>query len=311
MPHLRWKDGGPGSEAAELMGGICVKSGKRLWLWADGYSRPPDEFLIFHRLGFVMREYCRRKGRLPFVQLGQAQEVASQDDGRVSAGPVRLTPGRRVKWRVFFADNAGNASEVLHVSRLGTFGLPEVTILGNGLRLPWVFTAAVDPEVEVSVVTPWHGEEWTSYLRDLVSDVVGEDEGEDEALAFLAEGPLEGYLPQEPPDGWEFALEGERFELGEGERAEFSLTVRMPTVGAAAFALQASGEVEGEKVQIVSDPLIARMPDDGSETAELLGGDEGDGGSEDLLPSVEREMLVGSVTELVEEADGPAPATAT
>ena len=68
-------------------------------------------------------------------------------------------------------------------------------------------------------------------------------------------------------------MDQQRFGLGEGESAEFTLTVDLPSTGATAFVLQARGEVEGEEVRVFSDPLIARMPDDGNETAELLGGD--------------------------------------
>jgi hypothetical protein len=292
------------------MGGICVKAEKPLWLWADGYATPPEEFVLYHRLGFVMRAFQQHRKRATVVRLEPPQEVASHDDGRLSAGPVRLTPGRRMKWRVFFADDAGNTSQELHVSRFGTFGLPKVNVLGNGLEIPGMFTTAVDPEVELSVLTPWHGDEWTSYLGELVSDVVGKEETGD-AIAFLGARTLEGYLPGEPPDGWEFTLDQRRFELGEGESEKFALTVDMPSTGATAFALRASGEIDGEELQAFSDPLIARMPDDGNETAELLGGDEGDGGSGDLRPSTEPETLFGAGAELVEEFDGAAPAPAT
>lgn len=46
-----------------------------------------------------------------------------------------------MKWRVFFADDAGNISQELHVSRFGTFGLLKVNVLGNGcLPDDWEFT---------------------------------------------------------------------------------------------------------------------------------------------------------------------------
>lgn len=285
MPNLRWRDAGAGSEKPEVVGGTCVKHGKNLWLCGDDYAEDPTWFSAYHRLGFVLRRYCERKQRPTIIPVGKPQRVLPRDaNGEFSAGPLKLpTPGRRLKWRIFFMDGAGHESDELHVSRIGSFEPPQATVLGTGVNLPIVFTVAVDPEVELSVLTPWETEGWSSYLRELAGHVRDEGERVDDAVASLS-AYLGAFLPEESPTDWSFDFDEDRFSLAAGESAHCTLSLEMPTPGGTVFAVRATGEVDGEMAQAVSDPLIARMPDDGSETAELFGGDEGDSGSGQALP---------------------------
>jgi hypothetical protein len=270
-PHLHWLKE---TNESELSGG--VQSGKDVLLSGDGYDAIPSEFAIQRRFGRLLRKY-REKRNLPITApVGQPLRIRTGDeDGQVKAGPLTLrTPGRRLKWRLFFEDGNGNNSEELHVSRLGELQSLGLTILGTGLRIDFRTTAAVDPLVHLSVLTPWAtGEDdMRPYLVEMASDVREEGEDAEETAASLTEY-LGDYLPTEQPPHWQFEFDQTEFELDEGESAHFSLHVDTPTPGAALFAVQMTAEIEGKKAMVASDPLVARMPEGGSQGAELLGDD--------------------------------------
>lgn len=314
MPILRWKDGGPKSpsEPVEVVAGSRVKSGKPLWLWADGYGNPPRELFLFRKAGVVTRTYRHKKGRPVITRHGQPQTVRAHEDGLLSAGPIRLTPGRRVSWTVLFSDvdsidKAINRSDEIRVSSLVEFEPPQPQAFGFGIRIPIRFVTVIDPVIELSILTPWSGEEWDSYLRDQVADEVAEGESEDEAVAFLQEQVLEGYVPQEPLEGWYFALDEDRFELEEDQGAETMLAVDIPTPGATAFVIQARAMIDGEEILDVSDLIVIRKPEDGEATAELFDGGEGDGGpGEGLEPPADLRFVVGAGSEFAVSGMPPA-----
>jgi hypothetical protein len=279
MAYLRWrKDNG-----AELSGG--VQSGKDVLLSGDGYDSLPKEFSIQRRFGALLRQYRERKGLPITAAVGQPLRIKpGAEKGEAMAGPWALrTPGRRLKWRLFFEDGSGNSSEELHVSRLGELRSLKLGVLETGFKIDFRFIAAIDPLVQLTVLMPW-GEgkgDLHPFLRELADDVRGEGEGSDASLASLSEY-LSEYLPAEQPPGWRLKANRTEFDLDEGEAAHFSIQIEAPTPGAAAFVLQMTAKVDGELLMVASDPLVVRVPEDGSQQAELLGDDDLSGGGSEL-----------------------------
>ena len=292
MPYLNWNN----SNRAVLPGG-SVQIGKEVLLSGEGYDTPPSKFVIQRRFGLLLRRYREKKGLPITAQVGNPLSISpGGGDGKVEAGPwVLRTPGRRLKWRLFFEDEDGNNSDELHVSRLGELRSLGLNVSGFGLEADFDFTAAIDPHVELSVLTPWgaHDTNLRPFLHELADDVRSEQEGSAESLASLSEF-LGEFLPDAPPPGWSFEVTPDTFELDQGETASFSIQVETPSPGATAFALQMTAEIEGELAMVASDPLVIRMPEDGSRPVELLGDDNlsGDDSEEDEPePIEERERI--------------------
>lgn len=282
MPYLRWRR----TTGAEVPGGSSVLTGKEVLLSGDAYETPPGHFFVQRRFGVLLRRYREHRGMPITAPVGQPLPVTAIGEEEAGAGPwVLRTPGRRMKWRLFFEDEDGNNSEELHVSRLGMVRSLGLEGLEAGASAEFEFTAAIDPRVKVSVLTPWNSEAGLRpFLQELAEDVREEGESDHESFAALTEHWRE-YLPLEEPPGWGFELEREEFDLDEGESISFGIRVNTPTAGAAAFSIQLSAEVDGELLTVASDPLVVRMPEDGSQQAELFGGDNlsGDDAAEDEI----------------------------
>jgi|GEM_PF-5775340 len=281
MPYLNWKN----SKGAVLQGG-SIRAGTEVFLSGENYDALPAEFVVRRRFGALMRKH-REKKDLPITeQVGNPLPITPGGEGRGEAGPLVLrTPGRRVKWRMFFEDAERNNSEELHVSRLGSVRSLGVGVSEAELKADFDLTLAVDPHVELSLLTPWDSGEANllPFLRELADDVCATDENTDESFASLHEFLAE-FLPDAPPPGWSFEIEPDEFDLGEGESDSFSIRVEAPSPGAAAFAVQMTAEIDGELAMAASDLLVVRMPEDGR-TVELLGDDDLSGDNpEDLKP---------------------------
>lgn len=295
MPELRWIYPEPENPSVrEVTRGSRVKVGKPLWMWGDGYADPPKQFRAFHRFGFVMRAYCDHKERPSIAPAAKPHSVRPHENGWVSTMALGRTPGRRISWILYFEDDAGNVSDDIRVSSLVEFQPPEAQAAGFGLSFPIRFVTVIDPVIELSVLAPWNREEWRPYMDELIAPAVAGGEAREEVLSVLEGEMLEGYLPEEQPEGWEFVFDETRFELGDGEEAETTLNVSMPSVGATALVVQARAVIEGEELLSVSDLILLRKPEDGSATAELLGGDEGDGGGGEGLDVPEEQELAGT-----------------
>lgn len=275
MAYLEWLN----RNGAVLSGNSAVQTGKEVWLRGRECSALPSHFTVYRRFGFLLSAYLRRKGRRTVRQVGQPQTVVATDMATAFAGPwVLPTPGRRIKWRLFFVDDALNASEELHDTRLGTFSAKAgAAAEGVGLDVEGDFKAAIDPVLRLSVLTPWQDDGFEDYLFELAADVANEDELVPESFASLSEflSPLRS---NEPPDGWSFYVEETEFELEEGERAPLRVRFEMPTPGTVVFALQMSAVLEDGEVSVASEPMVAHMPEEGSQGAVLLGGGDAGGG---------------------------------
>lgn len=287
------------SKGAVLPGG-SVRTGKEVLLSGRGYSTQPDDFTVYRRFGLLLRRFRERKGKPATCAVGNplvARAVNSED---AQAGPwVLRSPGRRLKWRVFFEDDQLGRSEELHVSRLGAIGPSTGVAIG-----PFVFgintqiTAAVDPVVQLSVMTPWGGDEddFSQYINELAEDATEDGEDSEETLGALREY-LERYLPSDPPEGWEFVIEQDEFELEEGESTSIQILVQAPTAGATAFAVQMTGEVEGERVTVASDPMVIHVPEDWRHATLLFGGDSDAGGGSARKPVDYGEIAEGAYSD--------------
>jgi hypothetical protein len=283
LPYLNWKDG----DHAVIPGG-SVHIGKRVLLSGERYETLPSEFTVQRRFGLLLRQYREKRGLPITAQVGNPLPIRPVSEGEGEAGPlVLLTPGRRVKWRLFFEDGKGNSSGEIHISRLGTFRSLGLGASEGELVIDGDFTAAIDPHIELSVLTPWdtNGANLHPFLRELADDVCAPEESSAESIASLSEF-LGEYLPGTPPPGWRFEVEPDTFDLEEGESVSFRIRVEAPSPGATAFALQMKAEISGEPTMVASDPLVVRTPEDGSHPVELLGDDNLSGGDseEDELP---------------------------
>jgi hypothetical protein len=282
VPYLNWKD----SDGFTFPGG-AVRSGKQVLLCGSGYETLPPAFAVQRRFGGLLRRYRQRRG-LPITAAVGPQlptEAGAAGEARVR---LRLpTPGRRLQWRLFFEDGNGNSSDDLHVSRFGEFESLGGDAFGFGLEIPLGIRVAVDPDITISVLTPWDQgkSDFRSYLAELATDVRAEGEDDAQSLAALSEY-FQDSLPDTPPRDWRFELETEELHLDEGEAATVLLRVETPTAGETAFAVQMSAEVDGEEAIVATEPFVVRMPEDGSEPAELLGGG-GEGGGDSQLDQPE------------------------
>ncbi|HSS33559.1 MAG TPA: hypothetical protein VLL27_09795 [Solirubrobacterales bacterium] len=288
MAFVHWRKLDTG---AVLMGG-SVKTGKDVLLTGEAYADPPSTFTVKRRYGALIRLYRQSRGEGPTTALETLVAVPSGTD-RAQAGPVALrTPGRRLKWRMFFEDDLGNASNELNVSRLGNFaGTVGVAVEPGRAQVETTFTAVVDPEVKMSLLSPWSGEEFDEFVDELVEDAAtdGDSPGAYEGLReFIA--PL---MPAEAPTGWRVTLRQERLMVDEGESIRVQADFQLPTPGVMIFALQMTAEVDGELITSSSDPLAIHVPEDGGQAAILFGDDGGrPGGKHELEPANHRALAL-------------------
>jgi hypothetical protein len=280
-PYLNWQD-----DVRAVIPGGSVRNGKRVFLSGERYETLPDEFTVQRRFGLLLRQYREKKDLPITAQVGNPLPIRPAGNGEGEAGPwVLRTPGRRLKWRLFFEDGKGNNSEEIHVSRLGRFRSLGLTASEGGLVVDGDLTAAIDPHIELSILTPWGAEEadLQPFLRELADDVRSPEESNTESLASLTQF-LGEFLPDAPLPGWRFEVEPETLDLDEGESASFRIRVETPSPGATVFAVQMAAKIEGESVMVASDPLVVRAPEDGSHPVELLGDDNLSGDDSEDAP---------------------------
>jgi hypothetical protein len=257
---------------AVLMGG-SVGTGKDVLLTGEAYADLPSTFTVKRRYGALIRLYRQSRGEGPTTALETLVAVPDGRD-RAQAGPVALlTPGRRLKWRMFFEDDLGNTSNELHVSRMGNFnGTVGVAAEPGRAQVETTFTAVVDPRIKVSLLSPWSGEEFDEFVHELAEDAAGTYEDLREFIAPL--------VPAEAPAGWRVTLRQERLSVDDGESIRVQADFHLPTPGAMIFALQMTAEVDGELIFSASDPLAVFAPEDGGQAAILFGNDSGSPGGE-------------------------------
>ncbi|MFZ1993931.1 MAG: hypothetical protein WAU75_07470, partial [Solirubrobacteraceae bacterium] len=188
-----------------------------------------------------------------------------------------------------------HSSPILHVSKLATISLglgPKVkvgpipggpSLEGGIVEMKATIITSVDPEVNLSVMTPWAqnaDDNLREYLHELAADSTeeGEDSGqlEEELIAYLTPN-----LPEQAPGGWQFTLPTSQLSLRDGERAEVSVQLRAPTPGSAAFAIQVTEQGRAEPNSVVSDVVIIEVPEDPANASLLYASD--DSGAEPSL----------------------------
>jgi hypothetical protein len=280
MAILHWRDTG----GAILPGG-SFKTGKRVVLSGEGYTEQPSTFTVYRRFGPLLRRFREWKGKPSISAVGQPVTAEEAGANGAQGGPwVLRTPGYRLKWHVFFEDDLLNRSAELDISRLGTFG-PSIGAAVDPVtfRIEVPITAAIDPLVTISIRTPWgeSKDDFDQYIGELAEDAA--DTGDDIEATFGALREYLGrYLPSEAPEGWEFAMERNEFELEEGESAIVQITVHAPTPGATAFAIQMTAMIDGEEMIVASDPMVVQVPEDWRYASLLFGGDDDAGGGSEF-----------------------------
>jgi hypothetical protein len=289
MGSLEWLN----KNGAVLPGGTSVRTGKEIWLRGTDYEALPASFTVYRRFGVMLRYYRRYKGKPEVRRVGQPLTVHATDSKTAYAGPwVLPTPGRRLKWRLFFVDGTRRQSEELHDSRLGRF-TPAVGVSeGVSLVVEADFIAAIDPEVQFSVITPWGtGEDdFQQYVYELAADLT--DEGEE--FPQVLESVSAYFDPQYAPEGWSFEVQQSEFELAEGERARVRVRVDAPTTGGVTFALQMKATIDDEAVAVVSEPMVAYKEEGGTQASLVFGGDDEDGGALEDEPTSAEDVAEGS-----------------
>jgi len=265
LPTLRWRK----SNGAIIPGG-SIKPGKEMILSGGGYHVLPRTFTVQRRYGALLRRIREHRGQPAASPVDLPLDAIPQEVNAAISEPwVLPTPGRRLKWRLFFEDDRLGRSGEIHLSRWGSFG-PSIGVPTGPVELGVQadFTASVDPVARFRVLTPWQ-EEGVPF-RDLLGELV--EEG-DTALDDL----LEPYLPSAPPEGWKIGVSQDEFSIAEGESVNVSAQIHAPTAGGIAFALEMAAEVEGEIMIACSDPMVVEVPEDGDQPA-LLFSDGGDCG---------------------------------
>ena len=251
------------------------------------YESLPLSFTVYRRFGVLLRYFRQLREKPAVRRVGQPQIARATDSTTAYAGSwVLPTPGRRIKWRLFFVDGTWRQSEELHDSRLGRF-TPSVGISeGATVNVEGDFIAAIDPVVQLSVITPWgEGEDdFREYVHELAADVADEAEELPEVLEMLL-AFFGSWMPTDAPEGWSFEVEQPEFELAESERVRIRVQVEAPTAGTTVFALQMKAIVDDEPVAVVSDPMVIYKPEDGTQADLVFGGDDEDGGSEEEEPA--------------------------
>jgi hypothetical protein len=258
MAVLHWRD-----TAGAILPGGSFKTGKRVVLSGEGYTEQPRTFIVYRRFGPLLRRFREWRGKPSISAVDQPVTAEETSTDRAQGGPWALrTPGYRLRWHLFFEDDLLNRSGELDISRLGTLG-PSVGAALDPVtfQVEVPITAAIDPLVTISVMTPW-GEgqdDFDQYLAELAEAAADAGDDTDETIGALRKY-LGHYLPSDAPEGWEFDLERDEFELEEGESATVRITVQAPTPGA--FAVQMTATVDGEELIVASDPMVVQVPED-------------------------------------------------
>lgn len=282
MPYLHWRE----SNGAILPAG-SVRHGKDLLLTGEGYSQQPSTFTVYRRFGPMLRRFRERQGESSIAPVGNSVMAEPYGASNARAGPWRLpVPARRLGWRLFFVDDQLGQSGELNDTRLVTLSAAvaapiEQFKISIGIKV----TAAIDPGVQISLLTPWGdgGENFDQYVEELADDC--------EAAPDALREYLEPYLPFEPPEGWEFAVGQSEFTLDEGESVDAEILLSAPTSGATTFAIEASSVIDDEKVTVVSDPMVIEVPEDWRYASLLFGRDHDAGGGSALKPARRRKIV--------------------
>jgi hypothetical protein len=250
-----------------IVGAGAVKAGKPVVLTAEHPGLPnPRSFTVYRDQGELVRRFRTWRGKpaLPIVDRLPAHG-AGQDPMWSDTWTLPARPGRRSTWRLLFEDDLLHQSPVLHVSRLGSITLKSEVearvpvVPGPSARYSREVTAiaAVDPLVDVSVMTPWGdgADDFSSYLHELATDA--SDDGEDpEAVAEAFREYLAPHLPSEPPLGWQFRLSHPQLQLQAGEPADIRIELDAPNPGSTAFAIQMIATDTPDELAAASDLFI-------------------------------------------------------
>lgn len=255
-----------------------VRAGKEVILNGTGYTVPPNSFQVYRTFSKPIRRFREARGKSPISEVDSIS-THSNGTGSAQSNPWTLPPPpRRLKWNLVFEDSRLNRSPGLAVSRLGLIR-PKggLGVEGATVSLGLEITAAIDPLISLSVLTPWAPREegLHALLHELAVDAAdGEEDADSDALREY----LGGYLPADPPKGWEFAISPDELELEEKKRARVSLTLYAPSAGAAAFAVEMAATVDGERLAVVSDLIAIEVPEDYELASLPFSEDDGRGG---------------------------------
>ena len=248
----------------------AVKAGKVVVLTVENPQWPLGRNVTIYRTpGEIGRRFRVRRGKSPLIELDQLAIRANGAEPLRSDPWTLPTPGRRLKWRVLFEDEYLHQSAILHVSRLGmikpnlgpNIAIPGVPGVQAAFAIEFELQSAIDPVVELSVMTPWGNddEDLRPYLYELAEDACDKNENPeiaaDELRAYL--GP---HLPADPHAGWEFRVSEPRLELQAGERKTVSVELHAGARGSTAFAVQMVA-ADNPELATASDLLIIDVPD--------------------------------------------------
>lgn len=285
-PVLRWRSYAYGwdedVQKMPILPGGTVKAGKRVVLTQDHVGVTlPTNFTIYAAQGELMRRFRAWRGKPQVVVVDRLKARGAGSDPMWSdTWTLPTPPGRRTSRRLLFEDDLLHQSPVLRVSRLGSIGLrpgldaclPVVPGLSATFSIDASIIVAVDPLLDLSVMTPWGegADDLSGYLYELAVEASDDDENPETVFEDL-KAYLGAHLPSERPPGWEFRVRHRRVELRAGQRADITVEVDAPNPGSVAFAIQMIAIDSPDGIAAGSDLFIVEKPPD--EAPSLLCGD--------------------------------------